>query len=106
MSCDLLENAKQGYKMANGTTTLEPTTTDEVVTVPKTVENNSLEQVFLSYTQVRFFAHIHLDFVFINDDSGAGRNLFNHHESRNLFVSIVFFRIFRHQSNVKNPQLN
>lgn len=51
MSCDLLEHAKQGYKTTNGIA-LEPNPSDEVAIVPKTLENNTPEQVFLSYTHV------------------------------------------------------
>ncbi|XP_031636141.1 uncharacterized protein LOC116349026 [Contarinia nasturtii] len=51
MSCDLLEHAKQGYKTSNGITTLEPPNSMlEMTAVPKTLETNTLEQVFLSYT--------------------------------------------------------
>lgn len=62
MSCDLLENAKQGYKTTNGIA-LEPNSSDEVAIVPKPLENNSPEQVFLSYTHVSCLAKI--SFVFI-----------------------------------------
>lgn len=56
MSCDLLEHAKQGYKTSNGITTLEPPNSMlEMSAVPKTLENNTLEQVFLSYTNVSSF---------------------------------------------------
>ncbi|XP_055298585.1 deoxynucleotidyltransferase terminal-interacting protein 1 [Sitodiplosis mosellana] len=49
MCCDLLENTKQTYKTSNGVT-LEPTSSNEVVVAPKPLENNTLEQVFFSYT--------------------------------------------------------
>lgn len=51
MSCDLLENAKQGYQTSNGIT-LMPNPSDEVAFVPKSLENKSLDQLFLSYTNV------------------------------------------------------
>lgn len=65
MSCDLLENAKQGYKLTNGTT-VETHSIDEVAVVPKTVENNTLEQVFLSYTHVSKCASFRLFKMSIN----------------------------------------
>lgn len=87
MSCDLLENAKQGYMMSNGTT-LETNSTNEVITLPKPVENNSLDQVFLAYTPVScnlfFFLLFHIWL------SGT--------------CNSIIWNIFRRQSNVKIPQ--
>lgn len=55
MSCDLLENAKQTYKMSNGPK-IEPTVSHEVAVVPKPLETNTLEQVFFSYTNVKLYS--------------------------------------------------
>lgn len=51
MSCDLLENAKQGYKTSNGPT-LQTNPTDEVVAVQTIMEANTYEPLVLSYTHV------------------------------------------------------
>lgn len=66
MSCDLLENAKQSYKTTNGITR-ESNTVDEVSIMPKTLETNSLDQVFLSYTNVRNFRLLKWIEPFINN---------------------------------------
>lgn len=55
MSCDLLEHAKEAYKVENGTATFEqPQILNEIVVQPKPkiVQNTSVEQVFQTYTNV------------------------------------------------------
>lgn len=54
MSCDLLEHAKQGYKIENGTVPPEPQIIHETVVQPKTIQSSSLDQVFQTYTNVSF----------------------------------------------------
>lgn len=54
MSCDLLEHAKQGYKVENGTIPPEPQISQETIVQPKIIQNSSLEQVFQTYTNVSF----------------------------------------------------
>lgn len=54
MSFDLLEHTKQGYKVENGALPVEPQLSQEIVVQPKPIQNNSLEQVFQTYTNVSF----------------------------------------------------
>lgn len=54
MSCDLLEHAKQGYKVETITVPFEPQISQEIVVQPKIIQNSSLEQVFQTYTNVSF----------------------------------------------------
>lgn len=83
MSCDLLEHAKQGYKTAN-VIALEPNTSNEVAIVPKTLETNSLEHVFLSYSHVSFLLIIFLFFLLM-----LLRNAFNPHELAESFQAPI-----------------
>lgn len=53
MSCDLLEHAKEAYKVENGTVPTEvPQISHEIVVQPKIIQNTSVEQVFQTYTNV------------------------------------------------------
>lgn len=56
MSCDLLEHAKEAYKVETGTVPSEvPQISNEIVVQPKIIQNReaTVEQVFQTYTNVR-----------------------------------------------------
>lgn len=69
MSCDLLEHAKEVYKVENGTVPPElPQIPNEIVVQPKIIQNPPVEQVLHTYTNVS----IELD---LYDWSNAGESL-------------------------------